>query len=317
MSPSVTVVLMAYNQKEYIRQALDNILSQQTTFDFDIFIHDDCSGDGTYEILKEYQKQYPQKIKILHQETRKFISLGFNKMILNYVVPNIHSDFIAYCDGDDYWCDNKKIQKQYEFLLQNPDYSMCFHSAYQLKNNHDMSSKWFILKERDYSIDDFVNDQPGIKVATSSIFIKTSVFKDFSEWRLAYPVEDVPLYMTAALHGKIRCQSDVMSVYRQFSNGSWTSQNRNSNEKKINHLVQLIEATRKFNEQTNKQYNNLVQLQISSCEFRLALIQKQFDKIFNSSNKRYFKKLPLRDRISLKLQYRMPRLYNLFHKKEN
>lgn len=316
MNTPVTVILMTYNQKDYIRQSIESILFQETTFDFDIFIHDDCSIDGTYEIIQEYKRKFPNKINVLHQNKRRFLDEGFNMMIFNHVVPNIHSKYVAYCDGDDYWCDTKKIQKQYDFLEQNPDYSMCFHSAYQLKRNNDMSSRWFILDERDYNMDDFVNDKPGIKVATSSIFLKTLVFNDFSDWRKSYPVEDVPLYMTAALHGKIKCLSDIMCVYRQFANGSWTSQNKESNERKINHLESLINATNEFNKKTQGKYSLLVDSQIKSCKFRIALIRKDFNNIFDSRFKKYLKQLPFKERLSLKLQYRTPHLYNLFHKKD-
>ena len=316
MSPTVTVIVMTYNQKQYIRQAIDSILRQKTTFDFNIFVHDDCSDDGTQEILQEYRDRYPKKIYVYHQEKRRFLDDGFNMMIFNYVVPKIHSNYVAYCDGDDYWCDDNKLQKQYDFLQQNPDYSMCFHSAYQLKNNHDMSSKWFILNDGDYEMKDFVNDKPGIKVATSSIFLRTDAFRDFSNWRKSYPVEDVPMYMTAALHGKIRCLSDIMCVYRQFAIGSWTSQNKNSNERKIQHLAQLINATNLFNEETNFSYQTLVDSQIKSCEFRIGLIKRDFKTIFNRKYRTIYKQLPFKERISLKLQYRLPHLYNLFHKKE-
>lgn len=312
----ITVVVMTYNHKNYIKQALDSILSQKVSVDFDILIHDDCSDDGTYQILLDYQNKCPKKIRIIRQDSRKFLSDGFNMMIFNYVVPYISSKYVAYCDGDDYWCDNLKLQKQYDFMESHPDYSMCFHCAYQLRPNNDMSSKWFVKDEGDIGLRDLINENAGIPVATSSLFVKSDVFKDFSDWRKAYSVEDLPLYMTAALAGKIHRLKDVMCVYRQFSIGSWSSQNKNNVERLISHQEDLIKGITLFNEQTNHKYHDLVTNHIGGCEFRIAMLNHDYKTLFSKKNKRFIKILSKKERLSLKLQYRAPHLYNLVHRKK-
>ena len=314
MKSALTVIVMTYNHKDYIAKAIDSILLQIVKVDFSILIHDDCSDDGTYEILLDYQKRYPDKIQIIRQETRKFLKDGINLMIYKYVVPKIKTKYVAYCDGDDFWCDNHKLQKQYDFMELHPEYSMCFHSAYQLKNNGDMSSKWFISKERDIDMSDLINDKPGICVATSSIFLKKEVFVDFPDWRKQFPVEDVPMYMMAAIYGKIRCMSDVMCVYRQFSSGSWTSQNRSNIERKLKHLNSIKAATSCFNEWSHYKYNDLVTQQIKGCDFRIALLSEDFGFVFDKKNKYLLKRMPFKERLSLKLKYKHPNLYNLLRK---
>lgn len=311
----ITIVVMTYNHRNYIKKALDSILSQVIDVDFDILIHDDCSDDGTYPILLDYQNKYPKKIRIIRQEVRKFLANGFNMMICNYVVPHINSKYVAYCDGDDYWCDNLKLEKQYSFMETHQDYSMCFHCAYQLRPNNDMSSKWFIKEEGDIGLKDLISDQPGVPVATSSLFVKTSVFKNFSSWRKAYSVEDLPLYMTAALEGKIHRFGDIMCVYRQFSSGSWSSQNKNNIERLIAHQENLIKGVKLFDSQTNYLYHDLVSSHIEGCNFRIARLKNDFKTVFSKANKHFVKQLSKRERLSLKLQYRLPCLYNLLHKK--
>jgi len=311
----ITVVVMTYNQKDYIKQALDSILSQNIDVDFDILIHDDCSNDGTYQLLLDYQNKHPKKIKIIRQESRRFLVEGFNMMICNYVVPHIDSKYVAYCDGDDYWIDNAKLQKQFDFMESNPNYSMCFHSAYQLRPNDDLSSKWFIKDEGDIGLKDLINENPGIPVATSSLFVKSGVFKNFSDWRKAYSIEDLPLYMTAAIEGKIHRLKDIMCVYRQFSIGSWSSQNKNNIERLISHQENLIKGIKLFDEKTNHTYNSLVINHIKGCEFRIAVLKRDYKAIFSKKNKLFIKQLSRKERRSLKLQYRLPRLYNLLHKK--
>ncbi len=317
MKSKITVIVMTYNQVNYIDQMMQSILAQKINIGFDILIHDDCSDDGTYEKLLGYQKEHSNMIKIIRQESRKFLKDGFNMMIFNYVVPQVDSEYIAYCDGDDYWCDELKLQKQYDFMSSHPEYSMCFHSAYQLRPNNDMSSKWFIADEGDIDISNLINDKPGICVATSSIFLKTNVFKDFSDWRKAYPVEDVPMYITAAMEGKIRRLKDVMCVYRQFAVGSWSAQNKGNNERLIKHMSETKKAILLFDEQTNQKYHDLVVQQVESCDFRIAYITRDLKTIFSKANKRFVKRLKFKERFSLKLQYRAPSLYNLLKKKKS
>ena len=317
MKSKITVIVMTYNQVNYIDQMMQSILAQKINIDFNVLIHDDCSDDGTYEKLLDYQKEHPNMIKIIRQESRKFLLDGFNMMIFNYVVPQVDSEYIAYCDGDDYWCDELKLQKQYDFMVAHPEYSMCFHSAYQLRPNNDMSSKWFIADEGDIDISDLINDKPGICIATSSIFLKTNVFKDFSDWRKKYPVEDVPMYITAAMEGKIHRLKDVMCVYRQFAVGSWSAQNQGNNERLIKHMSETKKAIMLFDEQTNQKYHDLVVQQVESCDFRIAYITRDLKTIFSKVNKRFVKRLKFKERFSLKLQYRAPSLYNLLKKKKS
>ena len=312
--PMITVVVMTYNHKDYIKKAIDSILSQKINVAFDVLIHDDCSDDGTYQILLDYQKTFDKKIRIIREETRKFEVEGFNMMIFNHVVPFIDSKYVAYCDGDDYWCDELKLQKQYNFMESHQDYSMCFHCAYQLRPNNDMSSKWFIKEEGDISLEDLISENPGIPVATSSLFVRSEVFKNFSDWRKNYSVEDLPLYMTAALEGKIRRLKDIMCVYRQFSTGSWSSQNKDDKHRLISHQENLINEASFFDEKTEHKYHDLVINHINGCRFRIALLNRDLKNIFSKNNKRFIKQLSRRERFSLKLQFRLPYLYNLLHK---
>ncbi len=312
MKSEITVVVMTYNQKDYIAKTLESILAQKIDTNFDILVHDDCSEDGTYEIVLGYQKKFPNKIKIIHQNERKFLKDGFNMMIYKYVVPCIKSKYIAYCDGDDYWCNIHKLKKQYDFMETHKDYSMCFHSSYQLKQNGDMSSKWFIQGDRDVNMHDLINENLGICVATSSIFLKSYVFKNFPDWRKNFCVEDFPMYIMAAMHGKIHQFSDVMCVYRQFAIGSWSSQNKENIARLVSHQKDIIENIKSFDEQTNHKYHNLVKKRIDASAFRIAYLEKNFDVMFSKYYRKLFKKLTHKERMSLKLQYMFPTLYNLF-----
>lgn len=313
MSSDITVIVMTYNHKQYISKALDSILSQLVDVNFDILVHDDSSNDGTYDILLDYKKKFNDKIKIIRQSERVFLKDGFNKMLFKYVVPHIHAKYIAYCDGDDYWIDNNKLQKQFDFMETHEDYSLCFHNAFQLKPNGDKSSKWFIDKEGNAGIKDILTDEPGIHIATSSIFLKSNVFINFPSWRLNYPVEDVPLYMLSCIMGKVYRLKDIMCVYRQFAVGSWSYQNKQDINRIISHISEMKNSAMRFDEETNRVYHDVVLNHINGIDFRIALLTNDHDSIFSKKYKSVFKKMDFKDKVMLRIKYRHPLIYKILH----
>ena len=317
MIPKITVVVMTYNHKNYIGSAIDSILSQRINVDFDILIHDDCSDDGTREIIKRYQDMHPNVIKTIFQKNRQFALLGYNKMIEKFIVPNLKSKYVAICDGDDYWIDDSKLQRQYDFMEANQDYSMCFHSAYQLKPNGDLSSKWYIKPAGDLQMSDIINDRPGICAATSSIFVRTGVYCNFPNWRMSFPVEDVPLCIDAALQGKIHRFKEIMCVYRQFAVGSWSEQNRNNVSRVVEQHHLLINAIKLFDNESNHIYHQLVESYILGCEFRIALYQKNYNLLFDKRYRKLFKRMPLKRRLSISIMWKHPKLYKIIRGNKN
>ena len=125
--PLLTVCCVAYNHAPYIRQALDSVLMQKTDFPFEILIHDDCSTDGTTEIIREYEEKYPDIIKLIY-ETENQYSKGI-KIIRDCMGPSIQGKYVALLECDDYWTDPKKLQVQISYMEQHPDCSGTFHAA--------------------------------------------------------------------------------------------------------------------------------------------------------------------------------------------
>ena len=132
--PVVSIQCITFNQEAYIAQALDSFLMQETTFPFQVVVHDDASTDNTPNIIREYEAKYPLIIKPIYEVENQYSkhdgSLG------NVLKPCLTGRFVAFCEGDDYWINPLKLQKQVDFLLANPDCSMCFHRA-ELKFEKD------------------------------------------------------------------------------------------------------------------------------------------------------------------------------------
>lgn len=118
----VSVDMITYNHEPYIKQAIEGVLMQKTNFPFELVIGEDCSTDKTREICLKYKEKYPEKIKLLLPES----NLGMTKNFISTLTAAT-GKYIALCEGDDYWTDPYKLQKQVDFLEANSNYSCCFH----------------------------------------------------------------------------------------------------------------------------------------------------------------------------------------------
>lgn len=128
--PLVSISCITYNHEAFIRDAIEAFLMQKTTFPVEILIHDDASTDGTPRIIREYEEKYPNLIFPIYQ-TENLYSQG-TKISINFQYPRARGKYIAYCEGDDYWADPLKLQKQVDFLEANDEYSFCSHNFWVL-----------------------------------------------------------------------------------------------------------------------------------------------------------------------------------------
>lgn len=226
--PKVSVVLISYNEENYIAQALESIIRQKTDFAYEIICHDDASTDATQEIILEYQDKYPELIVTVFQSENK-MQTGEHNIPMEYCYPVARGKYIAYCDGDDYWTDDYKLQKAYDYLEGHPDYTMCLHNFSFLFANGELKISDCPAKDRDYSIDEFIRwDYKSVPQIGASMFRKDlavdrpAVFVKIGGGKESKrPISDQPLYIFLAMHGKVRYFSDAMSVWRRHGN-TWT-----------------------------------------------------------------------------------------------
>lgn len=142
-NPRVSVVVLAHNHEAYIREALEGVVTQKTNFPLEVYIHDDASTDRTPEIIRDYQKIYPSLIKPIFQEENQF-SKGINPLS-HHIYPHLNSDYIAYCEGDDYWIDPLKLQKQVDVMDSRLEYVLCAHDI-EMKYENGMAVKEVFYK---------------------------------------------------------------------------------------------------------------------------------------------------------------------------
>lgn len=221
--PKVSICCITYNHAKYIRQALDSFLMQKTNFPYEVLIHDDASTDGTTEIIKEYENKYPEIIKPIYQKENQFskgvsISKTFN-------FPRVKGKYVALCEGDDYWTDENKLQKQVDFMDANPDYTICFHDVKRIFEISSQENDIYptAATKQVCPLYDFNNLLHCNFIQTNSVMYRWDAVKNVCK---NFPDNILPgdwyLHLMFAKEGKIKHLPEVMSVYRINSGGIWS-----------------------------------------------------------------------------------------------
>ncbi|SFN33009.1 glycosyltransferase [Salegentibacter flavus] len=206
---TVSIFMLTYNQENFIAQAIEGVLMQKTSFVYQLVIGEDCSTDKTREICKEYATKFPEKIKLLLNE--KNIGLGAN-YVKTYA--ECTGKYLAICDGDDYWIDPLKLQKQVDFLEKNPDYKIIYTNNYSLFP----SGKKTGPKDDDRPLTTvFMDLVTGNYIASvSSLFKNVPLTKKMEHWIPAFPYADWPTYLLVLNQGgKIYFLNEPTAVYRK------------------------------------------------------------------------------------------------------
>lgn len=212
----VSICCITYNHELYIRDAINSFLSQVVNFKYEIIIHDDASSDGTAKIICEYEARYPELLRCIYQKSNQY-SLG-NKPFQSFVVPYARGKYIAICEGDDYWTDPYKLQKQIDFLEMNDDYVMCYSDA--------------IIRLGDVFLDDVTEGYKGDlnseelqrspNINTLTVCFR-NIFRGQPEFALA-KYEDRAMWSYLGHYGKGKYLSSIKpSVYRVHSDGIHSS----------------------------------------------------------------------------------------------
>lgn len=212
----VSILCITYNQASYINQAIDGFLLQKTNFNYEILINDDASKDSTPGIIKSYQNKYPDKIKPIFQKENQY-SQGKRNFFSRFLIPKARGQYLALCEGDDYWTDPYKLQKQVDFLDKNPECSICFHPAQVVYQNGEKEDAIFPEKT-DLSFFTIANLLRDNFIQTNSVMYRRQKYSDMPTDVMP---ADLMLHLYHAQFGKIGFIPDVMSVYRRHEGGIW------------------------------------------------------------------------------------------------
>lgn len=261
-TPIVSVAVITYNQENFISQTIEGILMQKTTFPFEILISDDCSTDNTRNICLEYKQKYPDFIR-LHLPEKNMGSMP-NFM---YTLGVCTGKYVALCEGDDYWIDENKLQKQVDFLEQNPEFSLSSHNSVILAHNGKMLYNP-PLDASTYSTKDLIDSDWGIMTA-SIVFRREYLY--FPDWFQHVKNGDYALQLLLSTKGKINYIPEYMSVYRRHAGGITSQFNPFFSTKALYILLSY------FNKETNNKYK-------SNIRQKLHRMYKVYAKTAKESN---------------------------------
>jgi len=252
--PLLSVCCIAYNHEPYIVRCLEGIMAQQTTFKFEVIVHDDASTDNSAAIIHQYASRYPDIIKPIYQTENQY-SKRFG-IIREIMKPYLRGKYIAMCECDDYWIDPFKLQKQVDYMEAHPDCTMTFHNAFKLNiTEKGRSAQLFSDLEKD-------GDLPMEKaiynwvVPTASMVMVNKVF-DIPAWVPKIYGGDLTMLMLALHYGRVHYIDMISSVYLQVTIQGGTSVS--SRYKWLFMLRDLKTFYEGYDEGTNHAYHDILE----------------------------------------------------------
>lgn len=237
--PVVTIRCITYNHEPFIRDAIEGFLMQETTFPVEILIHDDASTDNTADIVREYQNKYQQLIRaVLQTENQWSKGLRVSRRTRKLFNNMARGEFIALCEGDDYWTDSLKLQKQIAILQANPQASGAFHAVSMVNEAGETLEirptqpvpKRLIF--RDVVIRNHL--------LTCSIVYRFSAEPLKSDWSVGLAMGDWPLQVDLARRGDLIGIDEDMGCYRRHRGGVWTKMSKGEELKAIGHFYSAV-----------------------------------------------------------------------------
>ena len=294
--PLVSICCQTYNHVNYIKEAVESFLMQNVNFSYEILLRDDASTDGTAEICKEYANSYPDKINLLAYNENQW-KKGVKPFSDN--VKRAKGKYIAMCEGDDYWTDPLKLQKQVDFLEGNKSFSLCFHNAKVIYELGQESHVFKELQTREYSGNEVLDTWT---IPTASVLFRRKNLNIENLTNPNYLYGDIILFLTLAETGKLFCMNEIMSVYRRHEGGITTREKKSLIRAK-NFIIHHLEIKNNFNGKYKKTEENILseaymglsKMELINLKFNfiysLKLAYKQNPKSFNRNFKKIYLKI--------------------------
>lgn len=304
----VSVICVTYNHELYIRDTIEGFLKQKTNFKYEVLIHDDASTDGTADIIREYEAKYPEIIKPIYQTENQY-SKGV-QIINQIIAPHVKGRYVAFCEGDDFWTDENKLQIQVDFLDNEPEYVACAHAYKKIDMRDNSVKEIHSFPESSTITTNQVIEGDGNLFATCSVMYKSENFLFIAPFRENASVGDYPLIIQMALSGKVYYIDKVMSCYRYMLPDSWSARNMINAEDRKKHIEKAQEFLEKADVYSEYKYHKSFQYIIDKKWF--LYYYKSESLLFLKKNFReYYSRFTLKYKVYIHLKKYAPFIINL------
>jgi len=253
----VSVAMITYNHEKFIAQAIDSVLMQQTDFEYELVIGEDCSTDRTRSMVVDYAGRYPDRIRPLLRER----NLGMNPNFVQ-TFQSCRGEYVALLEGDDYWTDPLKLQKQIDFLDNHPECTICFHAVKIVWDDGSREPKPDFPPGRKqiYGLEDLLRFT-NHSMKTCSVMFCGGLYPEFPTWYYEMPMGDLPLHILNAHYGNIGYINEILGVYRVHKGGVWFETDETEDLKRLIESWTIIEQNldskyRRFCQATIRELSN-------------------------------------------------------------
>lgn len=311
MSYEVSVCCVTYNQENYISKCICGIFEQETSFPFEVIVHDDCSTDNTVAVIKELQAQYGSRLR-LYTETENQYSQG-KKIYGDVTFPYATGRYIATCDGDDFWCDPHKLQRQYDAMEADPSAAWCVHYVQWVTEDGVAEDG------RTYPSVAFCSGSDPVSYTTeqmlevflregfqlSSYFIRATALDEYIHRMPAFiralSVEDEMMVRYLVTQGKTIFLPQIMSCYRQNSVGSWTTDHMAQRNRMAQQYALLDQMLEQYDSYTGGRYAELIGRDRLQKQWGMHYAQGNYKALLKKAYLPLFQKQSLRNKMSILL----------------
>lgn len=237
--PLLSVIVITYNQEEYIAECLKGIIAQKINFDFEVILANDSSPDNSHEVIETFLSTEPKS------EVIKYFKHEKNKGMINnffWALEQTKGKYIAICEGDDFWTDENKLQQQVDFLEQNPSFSLSFHDVDVIQNPNEnfeykaLQPNKTVLKFNDILFKNYIQ--------TCTVVLRKSFIEDLPSWINEFIMGDIPLTLLLSDKGPVKYIPKKMGVYRRHSKN--ISANKQILKKSRSEYIKMYTKMRKY-----------------------------------------------------------------------
>ena len=282
----VSVLCITFNHQKYIRRCLDSMVNQKTDFRYEIIIHDDASTDGTPNIVREYAQRYPDLIIPILQKENQY-SQGVD-MMKDFMFPKASGEYIVELEGDDFWCDQNKLQLQVDAMRKHPECALCVHKTGTVDAGGSRLSWQFPMMNLEEGVIttqklmELTLNEDSWPFHLSSLMVNVQLYREYMDFEtVGFPakffrVGDLPRYLFYGLKGDAYYIDREMSVYTVDSGGFMSRAKIDPEFAKKAHQG-FIDGLSEFNAYSDYKYSDLIEKMLVLRRFEIARIDRRFD----------------------------------------